>query len=463
MNSIYKYKLNILLGILCLILSQKASSRALNTEQPPNVIFIFADDLGYGDLGTYGHPYMKTPNIDRLASEGTKFTRFYATGVTCSPSRTGFLTSKHPASFQKYMAFHGFSGRTTITELLHNNGYYVGHIGKWHISGNENPPIGTYGMDYIKIMGNAEDDDIGRDDDIFTEAEKFLEKRSKSDQPFYLNVWGHISHYAVDPSDQFPKEFEGVKLDASRFDKYYQKKLKKSIELNQDIDQSFRNYLGDVYSLDLAVGRLLKKLDELGLADNTIVVFSSDQGPAPVRMKPKKDPKLVANMLGWAGGLRGGKHEQFEGGVRIPFIIRYPNHVPEGKVNTTSVLSGLDWLPSLCAITKTPYSVKEFEGKDVSKVWFGEESNPERYLYWKTNSPNGSVSVLKNNWKLHYIKKEQKYVLYDLEKDKGETKDISLQHPEVTKELIDKAKQWNSTLPTSYIKGEGKKNKRKSK
>ncbi|MBD0405133.1 sulfatase [Flammeovirga sp. EKP202] len=437
---------NILIGI--------ASEGEKKRKQQPNIIFIFADDLGYGDLGCYGHPYIKTPNIDKLAEEGTRFTRMYATGVTCSPSRTGFLTSRHPASYQKFMPFHGFSGRTTITELLHNNGYYVGHIGKWHISGDENPPHGTYGMDFIKVMGNAEEKTAGRDDDIFAEAELFLEQRSQSDQPFYLNIWGHISHFAVDPHERFSEEFNEVNVDASQFDKYYQKKLKKAQELGGDVNQSFRNYLGDVWSLDLAVGRLLKKLDDLGLTQNTIIVFSSDQGPAPVKMNKKKDPNVVANMLGWAGGLRGGKHEQFEGGVRIPFIVKYPNHVPEGHINTTSVLSGLDWLPTLCTITNTSFDVSQYEGKDVSEIWFGKEYTPKRYLYWKTNSPNGAVSILNQNWKAHYLKKQKKYVLFNLTQDAGETTDVAQDNPEVLKDLIEKVEAWNNTLPTSYLKGE---------
>lgn len=126
------------------------ASAALAAESTkPNVVFILADDLGYGDLGCYGHPYARTPNIDRLASEGTRFTQFYSTGVTCCPARTGLMTSKFPATFREYPANGGFGQRVTITDLLHQAGYRTGHFGKWHIGPNEKN--GTYGIDVVGV------------------------------------------------------------------------------------------------------------------------------------------------------------------------------------------------------------------------------------------------------------------------------------------------------------------------
>jgi len=124
---------------LCAVLLACSCADA-ESDTPPNVVFILADDLGYGDLGCYGHPYAKTPNIDGLAKSGTRFTRFYATGVTCQPSRTGFMTSRHPRSFKRRIGDFGFDGRATITQLLSDNGYATGHFGKWHIGPGKNGP-----------------------------------------------------------------------------------------------------------------------------------------------------------------------------------------------------------------------------------------------------------------------------------------------------------------------------------
>lgn len=431
-------------------------ANAQKNKKKPNVVFIFADDLGYGDLACYGHPYVETPNIDKLAKEGTKFNRFYATGVTCCPSRTGFMTSRHPASYQKYMAFYDFAGRKTITELLRDNGYVTGHVGKWHISGERKPANGTYGIDHINIVGDSKDETRGKDDDVFDAAIDFLDQHGKGDKPFYLNVWGHISHYKVDPHEKYPEHYKNLKVDYKDFDSHFHEKLDRTKTLVNDVDSAMRNYVGEVWSLDLAVGRLMKKLKELGIDKNTIVVFSSDQGPAPNKLTIGKeanpDPVIKGNMLGWAGGLRGGKHEQFEGGVRIPFIVRYPGHVPKNKVNKHTILSALDWLPTLCSITNTPYNKDDFEGVDASDIWFGSKKKTDRYLFWKVSAPGGAISVLHNNWKAHYNKKSKSYSLYDLDNDSGERNDVAQDNPEILKDLVAKVDKWNETLPTTYIK-----------
>ena len=149
---------------LCAVLLA-CSFAVAESETPPNVVFILADDLGYGDLGCFGHPYAKTPNIDRLAKSGTRFTRFYTTGVTCQPSRVGFMTSRHPRSFKRRVGDFGFDGRTTITELLNDNGYATGHFGKWHIGPGDAgkkvseriPPASDYGIDEIKVLASLKD------------------------------------------------------------------------------------------------------------------------------------------------------------------------------------------------------------------------------------------------------------------------------------------------------------------
>src|SRR3954471_18630344 len=162
--------------------------------EKPNIVFILADDLGYADLACYGHPYARTPALDNLARDGTAFRNFHVTGVTCCPSRTGFMTSKFPATYRAYPSEHGFGDRVTVTELLHNAGYRTGHFGKWHIGPPPKP--GTYGIDVIDSdkesdeKRNGRTDPRGRGAHIYDAAMKFIEENK--DAPFYINVWDHI-------------------------------------------------------------------------------------------------------------------------------------------------------------------------------------------------------------------------------------------------------------------------------
>lgn len=426
--------------------------------QLPNIVFIFADDLGYADLGCYGHPYAKTPSIDQLAKEGTHFTQCYVTGITCCPSRTGFMTGLFPARFQKYPAGHGFGERITITDLLKKRGYRTGHFGKWHI-GPETENV--YGIDEYASGSGKKRNPRGRDAWLFDEAIQFIQKNA--DKPFYVNVWGHITHYPVDTHPELVKPFKDVQVNRKDFSKTMQHKFDECLQLGGNLNESMRKYLGDVYSLDMHVERVLKTLDKLGLRNNTIVVFSSDHGPAPVVVGAKKESKeFSANMLGYAGQFRGGKHEQYEGGVRVPFIIRWPGHVKAGHKDTENVISGIDWLPTLCAIAGIKELPKQLDGEDVSDIWLGKSRERTKPLFWKTSAPNSSPAMREGKWKLHLNKRRRKRVeLYDLSKDPSESRNIAEQNPKVVAQLSAKLKAWVAELPKSYEKKEKRKKRKK--
>mgnify|MGYP002631357261 CR=1 FL=1 len=299
----------------------------------PNIVFLFADDLGYGDLGCYGHPYAKTPALDRLAQEGTRFTQHYVTGVTCNPSRTGLMTGRFPARYPKYAADFGFGG---------------------------------------------------------------------------------------------------------------------------DLDDSMRQYLGDVYQIDRNVDRVLKTLDELGLSENTIVVFSSDHGPAPVILGKKGARKFSNNMLGYAGEYRGGKHEQYEGGTRVPFIIRWPGRVKPGRVDTESVCSFIDWLPTLCSIAGVENLPEQLDGEDISDIWFGASRERAKPLFWKTSSSNSSPAVRIGDWKLHLNRRNEKNSeLYNLALDPSESENVADKNTDVLARLAKELHAWVAELPKDYEKSGG--------
>ena len=434
-----------LLGVVSLgDVSQGASDR------PPNIVFMFADDLGYGDLRCYGHPYAKTPALDQLAEEGTRFTQFYVTGVTCNPSRTGLMTGLFPARFPKYAADFGFGDRVTITDLLMKRGYVTGHFGKWHIGPDDSN--GVYGIDTVQTIGNSRDESAGRDDDLYSAAIEFI--RKNKDKPFYVNVWGHATHFPVNPTSTLGAQFKDIEVDRKDFPPTMQHKFDECLKIGGDLDESMRQYLGDVYQIDLNVGRMLKAIDELGLRDNTIGVFSSDHGPAPVILASKGARKYSNNMLGSAGIYRGGKHTQYEGGTRVPFIIRWPGHVQAGRVDSESVCSFIDWMPTLCAIAGIDELPQKLDGEDVSDIWLGDKRQRSKPLFWRASSTGGSPAIRDGKWKLHLSRRNDEATeLYDLSVDPSESNNVAGKYPKVVARLKKKVQAWVDELPDSYEKG----------
>jgi len=432
-----------------LLVAGMPSSVATAADTPPNIVFLFADDLGYGDIGCYGHPYAKTPFLDKLAEEGTRFTQFYVTGVTCNPSRTGLMTGLFPARYLKYAADFGFGDRVTITELLKKRGYRTGHFGKWHIGPEDKE--GTYGIDTVKVIGKSRDSAAGRDDDLYAAAIDFI--RDNKEGPFYVNVWGHATHFPVNTASGLVDEFKDVTVNRKDFSPTMQHKFDECVKIGGDLDESMQQYLGDVYQIDLNVGRVLKVIDELGLRENTIVVFSSDHGPAPVVLGSKGARKFSNNMLGSPGIYRGGKHEQYEGGTRVPFIVRWPGHVKAGRVDTENAGSFIDWLPTLCSIAGVQQVPSQLDGEDASDVWFGAERERGKLLYWKSSATGSSPAILDRNWKFHLNRKKDAEVeLYDLSIDPSESNNVAGDHPEVVADLTKKLRKWVAELPADYEK-----------
>ena len=234
-----------------LLLAGNAFAATKLESQQPNIIFILADDMGWGDLHCYGHPYAKTPKLDKLAGEGTRFQQFYATGVTCCPSRTGFMTSWLPARYPIYPVKGGFAERVTITELLHKQGYATGHFGKWHIGPDAKP--GTYGIDSMgaddgEASGGGQkknqpsDSPRGRDAHVFDEAiafiEAFIEKHKSG--PFYANIWDHIPHNPVNPSQAQIDAFGPLQVDESKFSPLMREKFATCKKLGGDVSEHMR-------------------------------------------------------------------------------------------------------------------------------------------------------------------------------------------------------------------------------
>jgi len=385
---------------------------AQQEEERPNFIFIFADDLGFGDLKCYGHPHADTPNLDRLAAEGSLFRQFHVNGNVCPITRAGLMTGRNPSWFPNYTDDFSFMGATTITNVLQDAGYLTGHIGKWNIGPNYDTEHVAYGIDDLRITGSILDDPRGKEGLRFDEAIDFLEGH-KDQQPFYLNLWIYATHTPINPPQGLIDHFADITIDRTLYGKHMQEKFDFVVANGGDIQEYMKIYLAEVWGLDIQVGRLLDKIDELGIADNTVVVFSSDNGPERVN-----ESRLEA--LGYSGGLRGEKHSYYEGGTRVPLIVRWPGKVPAGRVDDHSIMFGTDWLTTVASIAKAPYDPNLFEGENMSDVWLGNTRSRKNPLFFRQLNNFSRKFMRYGKWKLHVHLEE----LYDLDIDPYEMDNV---------------------------------------
>lgn len=415
---------------------------AFAEESRPNFLIIFIDDMGYGDPSCYGNPEVKTPHIDKLADQGTRFTTFYAQTV-CGPSRGALMTGRYPRRIG--------GGWTTkaeevfISEILQEAGYRTGCIGKWDMSRRryqEKLVPNSQGFDHyfgalgandgnkVTLYRNREklettEDMAGLSRLLTDKSIEFLEEQ-KDGQPFFLYLAHTMMHVVIDASPEFrDKTAKGL-------------------------------YADTLVELDHEIGRLLTKLDELGLAEDTVVLFTSDNGPwsNDVKRQHAKNAKYVewtkGPELAWgaSGPLRGAKATTWEGGVRVPGIVRWPGRVPAG-VTRDAIVSTLDVLPTFAALAGAADAVPDdrpIDGVDQSALILGKEKRGARdhFFYYDEGELQ---AVRKGPWKLRLpgLKKlrnwpdldrgTQQAELYHLGKDLAESNNVATDHPGVVKEL----------------------------
>lgn len=233
-----------------------------------------------------------------------------------------------------------------------------------------------------------------------------------------------------------------------------------------DVSTHMRAFPAEIKAVDAGIGTLLKKLAELGLRENTLIAFSSDQGPAGIREtiggKPEKQGAhntvdIRLNAMGFAGGFKNGKHDRHEGGGRVPWIIRWPGHVPAGRVDENAVLSGADWLPTLCALTGVKIAAASFHGEDASAAWLGKDFIRGKPLMWKTSSTGSDLVLRVQDWKFHGTNRKKGGVeLHDLVTDPGETTNLAAKKPGIVRQLTETLTTWTASLPTSHDKTDEK-------
>ena len=424
-----------------------ARSADSSAETRPNFVIIFTDDQGYGDLNCYKSETIRSPRLDQLAREGTRFTDFYAQPV-CGPSRSALLTGRYPVRSQ------GWSmpeSEITLAELLKTVGYTTGCIGKWDVSNRKDIKgrvPNDQGFDYywgtlgandsgaVKLYDNRQA--IGVDRDMASLTKRYTDKgieflKANKNKPFLLYLAHTMAHSVIDATAKFKGKSKG-------------------------------GLYGDVIEeLDYHTGRLLDAIDQLGLRNNTLVIFATDNGPWNNMREALRKKHKGAVAWGSSGPLREGKGSTWEGGVRVPCIIRWPGHVPAGRVSD-AIFSTVDFMPTIANLAgyKVPKD-RIIDGFDQTALLFGDSVKGDRdhFYYFCRNTLHG---VRKGRWKLllanrknyyNYVKDtgSNEMELYDLKSDIGEKRNLARQHPEVVEELLNlvRAFQWPATLPDTDI------------
>jgi len=438
----------------------------------PNVIFILADDQGWGDVGFNGHPYVRTPNLDRLAAEGSVIKNFYVNGSVCSPSRAALLTGKYPAR----LGFHHITSKpdvnkqrqvpdwldpevTTIADTFKKAGYATAHFGKWHLGKYAGAPAPTaYGFDVAAVLSGSGEQlrQEGQNEDPFLLTEATFDRaitfiRGHKDRPFYVNVWSPLPHAPLRPSPEQLEAFRDLKPDPDSFGKW----MKDYFKAARAPAGQMRVYLAAIAEVDLQIGRLREALAELGLADDTIIVFSSDNGPEDYAIGN------AANAgMGSPGPLRGRKRSLYEGGTRVPFIAAWPGKIPSGHVDNETIMSGVDLMPTLAALAGIPCDAPGIDGEDMSAALRGGSASRQRPLHWEwffevVGNPaffSPPLAVRDGPWKFYCDYSGANGQLYDITKDPEEVNDVSAKHQDVVDRLRGSALAWVKSLPPAPLR-----------
>lgn len=420
----------------------------------PNVILCMTDDQGWGDTGYNGHPVLRTPNLDRMAKEGIRFERFYAGAPVCSPTRGSCLTGRHP---YRYGIMHANVGRmksneVTLAEVLKTKGYATGHFGKWHLGtmsttvkdGNRGMPgkkthfappwingfdtcfsteakVPTYWRDgaYEKCgsrywLGQDKTepaDKVSGDDSklIMNHAIPFIQKAAKEETPFFAVIWFHAPHLPIVSAPPYTDGYT-----------------------------EHKDYYGCLTAMDEQMGRLRKELETLGVSDNTMLWFCSDNGPEGKDSAP-----------GTTNGLRGRKRSLYEGGIRVPGLLVWPAMVKEG-LRVSMPCNTSDYFPTV--LDALGYQLpkeqqRPYDGISLMPLIRGKETKRSRPIAFESKS---QAALIAERYKIYRPKPKANFELYDLKADPGEKEDLAKKYPEMVTTMRAQLESWRNSCKASH-------------
>lgn len=448
-------------GAMALALQRPLFSKT-NEAERPNIILCMADDMGWGDPGFNGNKIIKTDNLDTMAQAGIRFTRFYSGAPVCSPTRGSCLTGRHPYRYGIFFANIGHMRKeeVTLAEALKTQGYTTGHFGKWHLGTlttkekdsnrggpkgakhysppwnngfdvcfsteakvptwnpmkkpDTNEPYGTYywSQDGTKVTDNLQGDDCRI---IMDRVIPFIQNSAEKSKPFLAVIWFHAPHLPVVTGPQYRKIYSQYSEDE-------------------------QHYFGCITALDEQVGRLRSQLRELGISDNTMFWFCSDNGPEG------KDGKH-GRTRGSAGPFRGRKRSLLEGGVRVPGLLEWPARIKAGQV-TDFPCSTSDYFPTVMDILgfKMKGQPEPVDGISLSPLFNGKMQKRPKPIGFESGS---QLSLTDNRYKIYSSNKGKTYMLFDLLEDPGETKDLAAEKPQLLKSMKSMLIKWRKSCQDS--------------
>lgn len=455
-------------SVLFSILSVTALYADNAPDKKPNILIIYTDDMGYGDISAFGDEVKtKTPQIDKLAKEGLKFTQYYTASPICSPSRAALLTGQFPSRVRlnSYLQtrdgnrkadqndFLDAASPVTFPKLLKQAGYATAHIGKWHLGGGRDvdnaPSILKYGYDlsistwespepypalgvkYAPWDKRLEDGQVQRyrrTEFMVDKTLEFFDKHTTS--PVMVTLWPDDMHTPYRPSPELQKKYK----------------------TDPDADEGYGNFMAVLEEYDKQIGRLISELDKRGLSNDTIIIFTADNGPAP-HYDHRRNP-----------GMRGMKLSLYEGGIRLPFIVRWSGKTRVNQSDDKTILSSVDLYPSLLKLANVeiPKEIKDkIDGEDMSGALLGKPKDRDKVLLWeygrrtkgaiprpkRLNDISPNLAARKGDLKLLINDDGTSAQLYNVVKDRGEKHNIIEKHKAMADELTSTVIRWQKTMP----------------
>ncbi|WP_209404375.1 arylsulfatase [Pseudozobellia sp. WGM2] len=443
--------------------SEESTQKIADQNRRPNIIYILADDLGYGDLSVYGQDKFSTPNIDKLAKEGMLFTQHYSGSTVCAPSRSALLTGMHTGHTvvrgNKEIMPEGQypipDNTYTLAEAIKKAGYTTGAFGKWGLGfpGSEGDPINQgfdtfFGYNCQRLGHNYYPRHLWSNSDSLvlknnegkskgTYAPELIHEKTldfienNKDNPFFLYVASIIPHAELAAPESVMEKYRG---------KFPPEKAYQGVDDGPEYrtgpyesqKETHAAFVSMVHILDQQVGEIVSKLEDLGLADNTLIIFTSDNGP---HTEGGADPDYFDSN----GPLRGTKRDLYEGGIRVPMIAKWPNKVEAGT-ETDHISAFWDVFPTFSEIAGLQ-KPEDIDGISFLPTLLGNQSEQKnhQYLYWEFHEKGGRQAIRKGDWKAVkynvFDAENSPLQLYDLSKDISEQNDIANEHPEVVKEM----------------------------